>query len=215
MDCKRFENSHRLELSSHFPVKPSEFERTLQYIAGLKSGQIARNVINVPWHERASNRDYELAFERLICPALRSFAPDLIIVSAGFDCAQGKAKIATVLTRSGDPLGEQGVTAPGFGSMTQSLLEVQSKVLLVLEGGYEYENLEDGPAACTLALLQEDANALKLEEIFDAKMNLNEHEAFSLSRLMSFNSVMNAHRMVIKSDYFPIEFEGLLRCFLC
>lgn len=46
--------------------------------------------MNVPWPcGMMGNGDYLSAFQHLILPIAYEFAPDLVIVSAGFDAAEG------------------------------------------------------------------------------------------------------------------------------
>ena len=54
------------------------------------------------------------------------YNPQLVLISAGFDAAQG------------DPLGGQALTPSGYAALTHGLLELAGgKVVLVLEGGYK------------------------------------------------------------------------------
>lgn len=85
--------------------------------------------INVPLHAGSGNGTYLAAFEQVVVPALRAFAPDLIVVASGFDAA------------SMDPLGSMTVTTVGFSAMARMLVEVADDVCggrLVMshEGGY-------------------------------------------------------------------------------
>ena len=69
---------------------------------------------------------------------------DLVLVSAGFDCAEG------------DPLGGCRVTPSGFFHMTRQLMSLASgRVLVALEGGYNLESISAATVACTSALLGE------------------------------------------------------------
>ena len=46
--------------------------------------------INVPWTAMGmGDADYVTAFEHLLVPIAKEFAPNLILVSAGFDAAAG------------------------------------------------------------------------------------------------------------------------------
>lgn len=55
---------------------------------------------------------------------MREFKPDLILVSAGFDSARG------------DPLGEIDLLPKGYAYMTKRMIEIQPRLMLILEGGY-------------------------------------------------------------------------------
>ena len=75
-------------------------------------GGVGTNV-NVPWRaDSMSDSDYLAAFELVILPILRSFEQDLLLISAGFDAADGDAQ------------GRMRVTPNGFANMTTMLLEV-------------------------------------------------------------------------------------------
>lgn len=65
----------------------------------------------------------QAAFETVIEPVLSSYAPDLVIVSAGFDAVRG------------DPLGGCCLTPQGYAHMTQRLMKHASgRIVLALEG---------------------------------------------------------------------------------
>ena len=60
-------------------------------------------------------------------PFLRQFAPDLLIISAGYDANYA------------DPLARLCLHPEDFGVLCQACLELTPKILLGLEGGYDYE----------------------------------------------------------------------------
>jgi acetoin utilization deacetylase AcuC-like enzyme len=67
---------------------------------------------------------------------VRTFAPDLLLVSAGFDAHER------------DPLANMRVTTEGFRAMTQALVDVAEeccggRVGFITEGGYNLEALEE------------------------------------------------------------------------
>jgi histone deacetylase 6 len=71
--------------------------------------------------------EYVETWNRLLIPVARAFAPDLIVVSAGFDAALG------------DPLGGMEVTPAGYAYLMSSLLpltNVPGRIAVALEGGY-------------------------------------------------------------------------------
>jgi acetoin utilization deacetylase AcuC-like enzyme len=79
--------------------------------------------------------DYLELFDGVALPALRSFAPDLLIVSAGFDAHRD------------DPLCSLGLTAGAFGRMAESVADLGSGQVFVLEGGYDLNALEESVRA--------------------------------------------------------------------
>jgi histone deacetylase 6 len=101
--------------------------------------------INVPFPAGCGDAEYLAAFDRVLLPAARSFAPDLVLVSAGFDAA------------AGDPLGAMGVTPAGYARMTARLRELAGgRLVLALEGGYDLRAISESAAACLRVLLGEE-----------------------------------------------------------
>jgi hypothetical protein len=87
---------------------------------------------------------------------LQEFAPDIVLVSAGFDAAAGHAA----------PLGGYKVSPACFGHMTQQLLKLaDGKVILSLEGGYDLQSICDSAQECVRALLGDDPSPLREEEL--------------------------------------------------
>lgn len=81
-----------------------------------------------------------------LLPATSQFAPELIIISAGFD------------SRVGDPLGQLRITDNGFRNLTSILKTIaapagQGRILSVLEGGYDLLGLSSAAAAHVEELL--------------------------------------------------------------
>jgi acetoin utilization deacetylase AcuC-like enzyme len=99
--------------------------------------------VNLPLEAGATDADVEFAYARVALPVLRQFAPDLILVSAGFDAFVD------------DPLGGCRVTAPYFGRLTHAIAEVadaccEGRMVAITEGGYDLQGL----AACLRATLR-------------------------------------------------------------
>ncbi len=109
--------------------------------------------VNVPWPGGMGDAEYAAAFERILEPIASEFAPDLVIVSAGFDAAQG------------DPLGSMRVTPAGYAWMTSRLSRLAGgRVVLALEGGYNLEAISESAAACLRVLLGERPPAREFGE---------------------------------------------------
>lgn len=93
--------------------------------------------VNVPLGAGGDDAIYRGAFERVILPVLEEYAPQLVLVSAGFDAS------------ARDPLAEMTLTADAFGWMTRALRKVADRsaggrIAMVLEGGYDLAALEAG-----------------------------------------------------------------------
>jgi histone deacetylase 6 len=101
--------------------------------------------VNVPWPAGMGDAEYLAAFDRVLMPIAASFRPELVLVSCGFDAAQG------------DLLGEMRVTPGGFAAMTARLQSLAGgRCVLVLEGGYNLEAISRSAAACLRVLLGEN-----------------------------------------------------------
>ncbi|XP_043222780.1 histone deacetylase 6-like [Amphibalanus amphitrite] len=99
---------------------------------------------NVPLDGSATDSDLLAVWHRLLLPAAYQFAPDLVIVSAGFDMALG------------DPKGCMAVTPACFAHLTHALLALSSgRLVAVLEGGYCRPALAAAAAHTLAALLGE------------------------------------------------------------
>jgi acetoin utilization deacetylase AcuC-like enzyme len=100
----------------------------------------AGNIVNVTVEPDAPARAWMSAFEQRLLPGLDAFAPELIIVSAGFDAHRR------------DPLAGQNLEASDFAAMTRAILELArrhcgGRLVSSLEGGYDLEGLATGAAA--------------------------------------------------------------------
>jgi acetoin utilization deacetylase AcuC-like enzyme len=107
--------------------------------------------VNVPLSAGGGDAIYRGAFERVLVPVLEEFAPELVIISAGFDPAER------------DPLAQMDASDAGFGWMARALGQVadkhaKGKTLLVLEGGYDLPALESGLGAALRGLLFGEAD---------------------------------------------------------
>ncbi|XP_046578359.1 LOW QUALITY PROTEIN: histone deacetylase 6-like [Haliotis rubra] len=86
-------------------------------------GEGAGYNINVSWSGgRMGDSEYISAFQQIIMPVAYEFAPDLVLVSAGFDAARG------------DPLGGYDITPAGYAHMTHMLSGLANgRVVVLLE----------------------------------------------------------------------------------
>jgi acetoin utilization deacetylase AcuC-like enzyme len=99
---------------------------------GLDVGATAN--VNVPLPAGTGDDGYAHAFERVVEPVLRAFAPDLLLVGAGQDAA------AT------DPLGRMSLTVPGFRALADGAVALArelcgGRLVAMLEGGYSLLHL--------------------------------------------------------------------------
>ncbi|XP_004863186.1 histone deacetylase 7 isoform X7 [Heterocephalus glaber] len=123
--------------------------------------------VNVPWagglDPPMGDPEYLAAFRMVVMPIAQEFSPDLVLVSAGFDAAEGHPA----------PLGGYHVSAKCFGYMTQQLMNLAGgAVVLALEGGHDLTAICDASEACVAALLGNTVDPLS-EESWKQKPNLN------------------------------------------
>uniref|UniRef100_A0A4W4E4H2 Protein deacetylase HDAC6 n=1 Tax=Electrophorus electricus TaxID=8005 RepID=A0A4W4E4H2_ELEEL len=99
--------------------------------------------VNIPWNgAKMGDPEYLAAFHNIVMPVAREFAPELVLVSAGFDAARG------------DPLGGYQVTPECYAHLTHQLLSLAAgRVLIILEGGYNLTSISESMAMCTSMLL--------------------------------------------------------------
>ncbi|XP_076902077.1 histone deacetylase 15-like [Bidens hawaiensis] len=117
--------------------------------------------VNVPWSRGGvGDNDYIFAFEHIVLPIAREFAPDFTIISAGFDAARG------------DPLGCCDVTPAGYAQMTKMLSSLsRGKLLVILEGGYNLRSISSSATAVIKVLLDEKPENM-LENVIPSKSGL-------------------------------------------
>jgi acetoin utilization deacetylase AcuC-like enzyme len=109
---------------------------------------IAHNVVNVPLPAGAGSAQWRKAMETRVLPALDAFAPELILVSAGFDAHKA------------DPLAQMELDETDFAWAAQRLREIalqrcQGRLVSTLEGGYDLGALARS-AVAYLGALQRD-----------------------------------------------------------
>jgi acetoin utilization deacetylase AcuC-like enzyme len=90
--------------------------------------------MNVPFPPRATDDDYLEALQRRILPVLDTFAPEVLMISAGFDA------------HLDDPLASVELSEAGFAGMTRQLVafadrHCNGRIVSVLEGGYHLRAL--------------------------------------------------------------------------
>jgi acetoin utilization deacetylase AcuC-like enzyme len=103
-------------------------------------------IVNAPLAPEDGSTQFHAAFENVILPQLQKFAPELIIVSAGFDAHYR------------DPLASLNLRAEDFGWVTRKLMDVadhsaEGRIVSVLEGGYDLQGLKESVAAHVEALM--------------------------------------------------------------
>ena len=108
--------------------------------SGALSETGAGNIFNAPLAPGDGGAEFRAAFEERILPAVHDFAPDIILISAGFDA------------HFRDPLAQINLTEEDFAWATARLMNIADKfcagrVVSLLEGGYDLTGLADSAAA--------------------------------------------------------------------
>jgi acetoin utilization deacetylase AcuC-like enzyme len=125
----------------------STHEMPLYPGTGAKTERGEHNtVVNAPLRAGDAGDRFKEAFESTILPRLREFAPELVIISAGFDA------------HARDPLANLRLLEPDYGWVTRKLMDVAQasaggRVVSLLEGGYDLDALGNSAATHVEALM--------------------------------------------------------------
>ena len=117
-------------------------------------GPAARGAtVNVGLPAGAGDADYLAAVDDVLVPALRGFAPDIILVSAGFDAF------------AADPIAGMQVTHAGFAAMARRVVAAANaacagRLVVSLEGGYDLGGVAGGMTEVLHALVDEAGAAI-------------------------------------------------------
>lgn len=116
--------------------------------------------VNIAWsggvNPPLGDAEYLAAFRNVVMPIAREFGPDIVLVSAGFDAAEGHQP----------PLGGYRVSAACFGYMTRQLMTLaRGRVVLALEGGYDLPAICDSAEECVRVLLGDPPSPISPDEL--------------------------------------------------
>lgn len=105
------------------------------------------STLNIPVPYGSEDSSYFDIFKRRVGPALRTYNPDFILLSAGFDAHWR------------DPLGDIRLTTEGFRTLSRMVaewagLQSQGRLVSVLEGGYDLEGLCESTQVHLEALIE-------------------------------------------------------------
>jgi acetoin utilization deacetylase AcuC-like enzyme len=115
-------------------------------------GDGAGCTVNLPFPAGFGDAEYIEAFRSIVEPVARQYAPQFVLISAGFDA------------HARDPLGGMQLTETGFRAMTRLLLDVardhaDGRCAAILEGGYDLTAMRNS-AGAVLTELQGDGAPL-------------------------------------------------------
>ncbi|KAF5321404.1 hypothetical protein D9619_001742 [Psilocybe cf. subviscida] len=143
---------HRYEQGMFYPCGP------FGSMISCGEGEGLGYSVNVPWPDKGmGDAEYIYAFQKVIMPIAMEFAPELVIISAGFDAA------------AGDDLGECLVSPAGYAHMTHMLSGLAGgRMVVALEGGYNLDSISKSALAVTRVLLgqaPDELPSLKANEL--------------------------------------------------
>jgi acetoin utilization deacetylase AcuC-like enzyme len=103
--------------------------------------------INVPLPRGTQPERYLDAWSRWVQPAVEHFAPEVILVSAGFDAHRD------------DPIGGLKLDEATYDTVLRKLIAIQPRIALVLEGGYDLGALARSSVRVVRTLLGDPPDA--------------------------------------------------------
>ncbi|MCB1538283.1 MAG: histone deacetylase family protein [Rhodospirillales bacterium] len=122
---RRHQKGDVLYASTHqFPFYPGTGNPAVE-------GDAGGFILDVPLPAGTGSDVFRAAYTDAILPRLRDFAPDLVILSAGFDAHKD------------DPLGGMRLEAGDFAWVTQEIRAICPRIVSLLEGGYDLAALAD------------------------------------------------------------------------
>ena len=128
---------HRWQGGNFFPFLPASGPTTV----GVGKG--VGKTVNVGWSQKGmGDNEYYAVWDHVLLPLANEFQPELVLVSAGFDGAEGD-------------MGECYVTPECFGNLMRSLKGLaDGKIVAALEGGYVRSVLGNCVASVITAMLE-------------------------------------------------------------
>ncbi|KAI1803811.1 histone deacetylase [Daldinia bambusicola] len=136
---------HVYENGNFYPGKPDNDMIPDGDIDKVGEGPGKGKNVNIGWPSQGmGDGEYLAAFQKIVMPIAREFDPDMVIISAGFDAADG------------DELGGCFVTPPCYAHMTHMLMSLAGgKVAVCLEGGYNLKAISNSALAVGRTLMGE------------------------------------------------------------
>ena len=164
---------HRFELSKFYP--------------GTKLGdidQVGKNEgegfsCNITWPVSGINDvEYMYAFRKIVMPICEEFDPDFVIISSGFDAADG------------DVIGQCHVSPQCYGQLTHMVKSLANgNVTVLLEGGYNLTSISNSALEVTKVLMGEPPKPFINKKISTGEIILPKPEVLkNLQRIIDFQS---------------------------
>ncbi|MFK7898430.1 MAG: histone deacetylase [Myxococcota bacterium] len=141
-----------LYISTHqFPFYPGTGD-----FGEIGTGRGEGTTLNLPMPPGCGDAEYLGLVQRIIVPAAHAFAPDLILISCGFDAHRD------------DPLASMDLTLEGYRGMATLMRALAEslcggRIAHILEGGYALSGVREGATAVLESLTAETLPALPAE----------------------------------------------------
>lgn len=154
--------------------------------------------VNIPLPAGSGDAAYVAAMDRIAGPVVRAFAPDLLVVSAGYDA------------HLRDPLSSMEVTTDGYGRIAGRLVTLAEEVcggriVMTLEGGYDL----DGLASSFVATMRElAANEHPRGGADEDRLDPASPPALELERAVAFHAQRWPTAPPFKAGSPPTRYSG-------
>lgn len=155
-----YEDENVLYISLHRHDQGNFFPGTGD-IHEIGAGPGTGRTINIAWsggpQPYYGDAEYLAAFRSIVLPVVAEFDPQLVLISCGFDGADGHEP----------PLGGYHLSPAMFGWMTSELMKLTNgaRVAAALEGGYNLKSICDSAQQVTAALLGLSLKQISLSEL--------------------------------------------------
>ncbi|KAG5928293.1 hypothetical protein E4U53_002711 [Claviceps sorghi] len=162
---------HVYQNGQFYPGKPPNPETPDGGIENCGTGVGIGKNINIGWHDQGmGDGEYMAAFQKIVMPIAKEFNPDLVVISAGFDAADG------------DELGGCFVTPSCYAHMTHMLMSLaDGKVAVCLEGGYNLSAISNSAVAVARTLMGEPPPKMTIPK-------LNKDAARTLAKVQAYQA---------------------------
>ncbi|XP_070588360.1 histone deacetylase 4 isoform X2 [Erythrolamprus reginae] len=150
---------HRYDDGNFFPGSGAPDEVGIGLGVGFNVNIAFTGGLNPP----IGDPEYMTAFRTIVMPIAHEFAPDVVLVSSGFDAVEGHPA----------PLGGYNLSSKCFGYLTKQLMGLAGgRIILALEGGHDLTAICDASEACVSALLGNELDPIP-EKTLQQTANVN------------------------------------------
>lgn len=162
---------HVYQNGQFYPGKPPNPEIPDGGMENCGAGVGLGKNINIGWHDQGmGDGEYMAAFQKIVMPIAKEFDPDMVVISAGFDAADG------------DELGGCFVTPGCYAHMTHMLMALaDGKVAVCLEGGYNLTAISNSAVAVAKTLMGEPPPRMVIPK-------LNKEAARTLAKVQAYQA---------------------------